>query len=163
MGPGVCRVTVAIDPGDDTGWSKWLDRRLVACGLTHPDAYPELPFTIGLPTDGLDLVVENPEAYSGDRKVDPNKLITLGRKVGELIGVYRAYYHLLGKPFTWEIVLPKRWKGQVPKPIHHDRHLPTLDAAEQRVLLASLETVPNGMRHDVKDSVCLGLWRVKRT
>jgi len=157
------RVTIAIDGGEDTGWSKWLDRRLVACGLCHPDDYPELPFIIGLPPEGLDLIIELPEDYGSNRgKVDPNSLIFLATKCGEIRGVYRAYYHLLEKPFIADFVLPKRWKGQVPKNIHHDRHLPRLDAVEKTVLQESLSRVAKGKRHNIKDGVCLGMWRVKR-
>lgn len=153
-------VTVAIDPGNDTGWSKWVDRRLVACGLCHVPDYPELPFTIGLPID--DLIVEIPQDYGPNRTVDPNDLISLGYKVGALIGVFVAYHNLLDRKFTHAVIRPNQWKGQVPKNIHHDRTLPALDAREKTVLQTVLETVPKGKRHDVKDAVCLGLWRVKR-
>lgn len=151
------RVTVAIDPGDDTGWSKWQDRILVKCGLTHPDDYAELPFLIGMPFD--DLVIELPLDY---RKVDPNNLISLGVKVGEVIGVVRAYHHLMGLKLTVKKVETPEWKGSVPKPIHHAQHLPKLNPGEQSVLQEALKGVPKGKHHDVKDSVCLGLWRVKR-
>lgn len=154
------RVTVAIDPGDDTGWSKWVDRRLTMCGVTHVHDYPELPFTIGLPID--DLVIELPQDYQGNRKVDPNNLIALGYKVGAMFGVFTAYHHLMGREFTYKAVHPVTWKGQVPKAIHHDQNLPKLDAAEQSVLRAALEITPKGKRHDLKDAVCLGLWRINR-
>ncbi len=156
------RIKIMIDPGDDTGWSKWEDRQLVSCGLCHPEDYPELPFVIGLPKESINLTIENPEVYSGNRQVDPNNLVTLGRKVGELLGVYRAYYHLLGIPLSYDIVLPKQWKGQVPKEIHHDRELPKLDGTEKRVLLSAMRSVSEGKRHNIKDAVCLGIWRHKR-
>lgn len=153
---------ITIDPGDDTGWSKWEEGRLVTCGLCHPVDYPELPFTMGLPSDPPDLVIELPQDYGANRAVDPNKLISIGYKVGAVYGVFAAYYHLLGKTLTRELVHPNEWKGQVPKNIHHDRNLPKLSPAEKTVLLACLDKVPKGKRHDVKDAVCLGLWRLHR-
>jgi hypothetical protein len=153
---------ITFDSGADTGWSNWEAGRLVSCGLTHPRDYPEVPYLIGLAWDGLDLVVENPQDYGSNRQVDPNNLITLGNRAGQIVGVYRALYALMGKPLTWELVLPAKWKGQVPKPIHHDRHLPKLDAREKTVLQAALKGVAKGKHHDVKDAVCLGLWRLHR-
>lgn len=154
------RVTLAIDPGEDTGWSKWVDARLMTCGLVHPDKYPLLPYMVGLPID--DLVVELPQDYGSNRAVDPNNLISLGYKVGAIVGVFAGLHYLLEHVFTQKLVHPNEWKGQVPKPIHHDRHLSKLDAREKTVLQAVLKGVPKGKRHDVKDSVCLGLWRVGR-
>jgi hypothetical protein len=151
---------VSIDPGNDTGWSVWDDARLTSCGLCHVRDYPALPFLIGLPID--DLVVELPKDYGGNRAVDPNNLISLGYKVGAIIATFCAYHHLMDHEFVHEAVHPTSWKGQVPKHIHHDRHLPKLDAAEKSILLSVLERTPKGKRHDVKDAVCLGLWRIGR-
>lgn len=156
------RITIAIDPGEDTGWSKWDDGSLVGAGLCQPFEYPELPFVIGLPEEPPDLIIENPEDYGSSRITDPNKLITLGRKVGELGGIYRAYYHLKGRQFVYVTVWPKKWKGQVPKEIHHDRHLPKLRQEEKSVLSAAFAQITNSKRHNVKDAICLGLWRLKR-
>jgi len=151
---------VSIDPGHDTGWASWDSARLVGCGLCHVKDYPELPFRAGLPID--DLIVEVPQDYSSNRQVDPNDLISLGYKVGAIVGVFTAYHHLMSRTFTCARVFPREWKGQLPKNICHDRHLPKLDAREKRVLQTALAEVPNGKRHDVKDAVCLGLWRIKR-
>ncbi len=155
-------VIVAIDPGDDTGWSRYDNRRLTSCGLVHPEQYPELPFIVGLLLEPFDLVIELPKDYSGNRQVDPNKLISLGRKVGIITGVFQAYYYLQDIQIKPALFWPHEWKGQIPKNIHHDREIPKLDPEEKTVLQKTLALVPAGKRHDVKDAVCLGLWRAKR-
>lgn len=155
-------VDVTIDPGEDTGWAKWLDGKLVLCGLVHPRDYPELPFTMGLSSEPPTLTIELPQDYSNNRQTDPNNLIALGCKVGVIVGTFGAYYHLQGKKPTLQLVWPSEWKGQVPKNIHHDRHLPKLSPAEKTILLAALSNTPKGKWHDIKDAVCLGLWKLKR-
>lgn len=157
------RIAIYIDPGDDTGWSRWDLRELTACGLAHyPKDYPELPHIIGLPDEGLDLYIELPQDYGSNRQTDPNKLIVLGVKVGDILGAYRQIYHLLKKPLSYNLVWPQSWKGQVPKPIHHDRHLPKLTPREKMILQAALERCPKGQRHNIKDAVVFGLWGSKR-
>jgi hypothetical protein len=155
-------ITIAIDPGDDTGWSKWIDRRLVACGLCQPFEYTELPFVIGMPLTLPDLVIEEPADYGRNRKTDPNKLLVLQRKVGILFGVFAAYYHLLGYRLDPQLVKPYGWKGQLPKEICHDRELPKLDSGEQMILQEAFKTITKSKQHNTKDAVCFGLWRVKR-
>lgn len=151
---------MSVDPGNDTGWAAWESSRLARCGLCHVPDYPELPFLTGLPID--DLVIELPQYYGSNSQVDPNNLISLGYKVGAVIGVFVAYHSLLGRKFTHAAIHSNEWKGQVPKNIHHDRELSKLDAGEKTVLQAALGKVPKGKRHDVKDAVCLGLWWLKR-
>lgn len=155
-------VVIAIDPGEDTGWSKWIDGALVRCGLSHPKEYAELPFLMGLSAEVPTLVIELPQDYTSNRATDPNNLISLGYKVGLIAGIFGAYYHLQGGKLNPRLVWPAEWKGQVPKAIHHDRNLPKLRPAEKTVLLAALDNVPKSKRHDVKDAVCLGLWSLKR-
>lgn len=153
---------IAIDPGEDTGWSLWYEGTLAGCGLIHPKDYPELPFRIGMPAEVPDLVIELPQDYAGNRGTDPNNLISLGYKVGLITGIFGAYYHLMGLKLNPKLVWPAEWKGQVPKAIHHDRNLPKLRPEEKTLLQDVLSKVPRGKRHDVKDAVCLGLWRLRR-
>jgi len=59
-----------------------------------------------------------------------------------------------GVRFTQEF-LPVQWKGNVPKPIHHDRLREALSSNEQKVF--------DTLGHDARDAVGIGLYALKRT
>lgn len=135
---------LAIDPGASTGWALFVYDALVECGRGDP------------PRDGGRLsygtvVIECPRAYPHG-KVDPNDLIALARKVGRFETLYP----------NAEIVYPSTWKGSLTKQQCHARFLQRLDQTEWAALDAGLVGVPNSARHDVKDAVCLGLWKLGR-
>lgn len=140
---------LAIDPGASTGWAKFVRRELVACGRTDVEGFDALQ---DLTLDGAAVVIECPRVYPMG-KVDPNDLIQLARKVGRL--------EALLPPWT-EIVYPATWKGQLTKAQCHARWLPRLTPAEAGCLAAGLLGVPKSAQHDVRDAVCLGLWRLER-
>lgn len=60
----------------------------------------------------------------------------------------------LGPSSRWRMVLPREWKGNVPKRVHHERVRDQLDAAEAAVVQWG--------DLDVLDAVALGLWAVGR-
>lgn len=138
---------LAIDPGTSTGWAKFKFRRLIACGRTDVDGFEQLQ---DLVLDGAHVIVECPRAYPRG-KVDPNDLIALGRKVGRLEALM---------PEWTEIVYPHTWKGTLSKEQCHARWIPRLSAPEVDVLGSTLLDIPRSAHHDVKDAVCLGLWRL---
>lgn len=61
----------------------------------------------------------------------------------------------LGPSSRWRMVLPREWKGNVPKRVHHDRARLAL-TAEERALVEWADL-------DVADGVALGLWALGRT
>ena len=135
---------LAIDPGDATGWAHFRGYHLVACGLVPSDGYAFLPACSA-------VIVEEPQVYTYG-KADPNKLLILSEKVGRILQIY---------PHANK-VKPRVWKGQMPKDICHIRFLVKLDPKERQVMNESLDGVAKGLRHNVKDAVCLGLWRLRR-
>lgn len=155
---------IAFDSGENTGWAHFQDRVLIKCGITHPAMYPEDIVTrIGLPEKPPTVVIECPQVYRQSlQKGDPNDLIKLATKVGEIGMAYRMVYYLRGVDFHYEKPLPRDWKGQVPKSIHHNRELKKLSEEERRAMVQDLKRVPMGAWGDVKDAVCLGLWRLGR-
>jgi hypothetical protein len=94
------------------------------------------------------LVVEQQQVYAaGKAKGDPADLL-------ELAGVVGACTALL----SWDEVvgvLPKAWKGQVPKEVHNARILKALSHEERNMV--ELSCAPS-LVHNVIDSVGLGLW-----
>lgn len=128
--------TLAIDPGRDNGWSIYSDRWLVDCGLGDPP--------LGIYSF---IVAERPQIYErGD--VDPNDIVTLAIRLGRQLGRFPE------SPIG--LVLPAKWKGQVPKPIHNRRVLDALSPAEEKVYLAC--GVSESKRHNVIDAIGLGKW-----
>lgn len=135
---------LAIDPGDATGWAHFRGYQLSACGLTPPDTYSTLPAC-------QYVIVEEPQVYRFGR-ADPNSLLILSEKVGRIMQLY---------PHAKK-VKPRTWKGTMPKEICHARFLPKLGPLEKKVLDDALEGVARGLRHNVRDAVCMGLWELKR-
>lgn len=141
---------LAIDPGTSTGVAVFLGYRLAFAGVYHPDQYDQLPGLVD--ASCARVVVEQPQFYTHG-PADPQRLAELAKKVGRLQQLF---------PMA-ELVFPRQWKGQVPKPICHARGVAKLDPGERLVLDACSKHVPKGQRHDMLDAVCLGLWAMKRT
>lgn len=131
---------LAIDPGRDTGWAIYEKGTLEGCGL-------------GLPPMRYyrQVVIERPQVYgSGTARVDPNDLITLAIRVGRHVERFES------KAIHVSLVLPREWKGQVPKPIHHKRILAKLTVAERSVVMQGY--VPASKLHNMLDAIGIGLW-----
>lgn len=135
---------LAIDPGVSTGWASFFSGRLVKCGRGAPPPEPDWVVYDA-------VLIECPRAYPRG-KADPNDLIALARKVGRLEQLFPGA----------EIVYPHTWKGSLTKDQCHVRWLLRLTDAETVVLNAGLRGVPASAHHDVRDAVCLGLWKLER-
>lgn len=96
------------------------------------------------------LVLEVPQVYRGPR-VDPADLIELAGVDGALTSAVLA-----DKSVGF---LPREWKGQVPKEIHHERVLKKLTADE----LSNMQLPAASLVHNVMDAVALGLFYVEKT
>lgn len=164
-------IVLAFDPGDNTGWSRYDANKLVACGLVHPRDYDLLPEIVfgSFPerwTWRLTITIESQQVYRQSRqKSDPNNLISLAQKVGaigmSLKQFFRTRYGVRLDP--WETPSPAEWKGQRTKEICHSQMLPRLSEHERAVMMTHLLAIKSeSQRQDVKDAVCLGLWRLKR-
>ncbi len=140
---------LALDPGRSTGWAYLEDRRLVACGACEggvaPYAHPSLFDRV---------IIEKPQVYPSD-PVDPNDLITLAVVVGE----YKHTYEAAGAKVF--LVLPREWKGQIPKPKHHPRIWAALKTANEQI---ACQEGGKGLRQkalgDMMDAIGLGQYAV---
>ena len=154
--PKIDRLT-AIDPGAASGFAQFAEHKLFAASTFSGEEFPEIWHRGYAQT----LVLEVPRIYPGNSKGDPNDIVKLAMRAGEI----RGYYARAAAPFVFE-VFPRTWKGNVPKEIHHGRVLAALDEQERGVLAPHARRVtktnPHGLDHNMLDAVGLGLWFLKR-
>jgi hypothetical protein len=134
---------IAIDPGASTGWAIFDSGALVACGACAPP---------GMAWGGIDRVVaEMPQRYPHDT-VNPNDLITLAYRLGRVVGPLEREGAVI------HTVLPREWKGQMPKDLCHRRSRAKLTPAELAIVDAVLPTLGAKAKTDMLDAVALGQW-----
>ncbi len=142
---------LAIDPGDDRthsnmGWARFWGGYFVDAGEANPRAI--LQHIISAQT----IVCEHPEVYrSRHMKGDPNDLARLIQQIGIIKGLAWAS----GAEPVFVDVLPKSWKGQVPKHICHERALSVWTKQDC--------PPPPRTQLNAWDAIALGLWYLHRT
>lgn len=93
------------------------------------------------------VVIEKPQAYAGHTAKN-NAIIDVAIGAGFALGVFFT------KCYNYQLVLPREWKGQVPKAIHQKRIMAKLSQEE----LALLEGFNKGELKDIIDAIGIGLW-----
>jgi hypothetical protein len=152
---------LAIDPGGTTGWAYFVEGKLTLCG-----AWPleRMSSEWCVPLGILDVVlVERPMIYPGAKAEAPdNDIVTLALRAGQLGGRYGSGGASL------EYVLPRTWKGNLPKPapgvqyVVEKRVLKVLDLSESRLLYSTMSARARKLDHNMVDAVGIGLWRLER-
>ena len=161
---------VALDPGlrapgiavfDGAGQLRWatcLDIggkiRGAAQWSKMYEALRHLPWRVAV---NYTMLVEKPQIYEG-APVNTDDLIELSAALGASVaGLYSRL------PITKYVTyLPRQWKGQVPKPIHHARIEKRLTTKEYAAMLESTAGVPENLLHNALDAVGLGMYYLKR-
>jgi hypothetical protein len=133
---------IAIDPGTVTGHAVFHGGTLTHAGLGLVDMRAD------------EVVIELPE-YRRESRVSPNDLIALAVKVGRAMCFYES---ASGAIVT--LVKPSKWKGGVPKTVHHPRILAAL-ADHELDVISKVKCAASAL-HNVVDAVGLGLWALKR-
>jgi hypothetical protein len=123
---------ISIDPGEHPGWAEFRNGWLVDCG--------DDPWNID-PCEHH-VIIERPTVYSRS-PVPPNDIVTLAIEAGRIAERFGEV----------EWVLPRTWKGTVPKSIMTKRILAALTPED-------FGPVPED--HNVIDAIGLGLWRLDR-
>lgn len=151
---------IAIDPGKTTGWAIFVDGGLRRAGtrksgsstyFSEEVAWDHMPLGGLVPLDCV--LIELPRWYPHDHS-DVNDLIDLAVLVGEIKRHYES------QDFKVELVWPRTWKGNVPKPIMTKRILSRLTPDELAVVpLRPRAKTPD---HNCVDAVGLGLWKLGR-
>lgn len=150
---------LAIDPSvNGTGIAAFEGGLLTAaivweCDLrVEPEKFGEISkaffeFSKGARFTAWDvLVCEVPEVYRNAPR--PQDLLAVTMVAGALCTIPAK------KVCTY---LPKVWKGQVPKKIHHERLLTQINADERAILDAAKKEAGAGF-HNAMDAVGIGLW-----
>lgn len=140
---------MAVDPGVTTGWAYFHPTgKLSSAG----HARHKLFLGCGFDDEDLELIVEIPRVYPYGGKGDPNDLIDLAVKAGEVRG-----------RFSWQRsveVYPRTWKGTAPKHIHQQRIIKAL--AKEELTLLPKTPRSRKLDHNMIDAVGLGLWHLGR-
>ncbi len=145
------RHVLTFDPGKKTGWSSFLDGRLIAAGVCkREDLFSELG---GLVPSGTLVLVEHPRWYPHDH-TDVNDLLDLAVLVGEI----KRHYEAMG--CTVKLVWPRSWKGNVPKDVTNRRTVAALDPVE--VALMPRRPRAKDFDHNMLDAIGLGLHELGR-
>lgn len=129
--------TLVANPNKGRGPSAWRDAASAVISELGSDVYTE-------------AALEVPQVYrQGLQKGDPSDLI-------ELAGVDGALTAFLSAQVTG--YLPARWKGQVPKDIHHARILKKLTDSEKSAIICPQKS----LLHNVYDAIGIGLFHLGR-
>lgn len=144
---------LSVDPGACAGWAYWRGDKLVACGVSSPEAFRQVVPPEAFVTSKLG-VIELPMVYKVS-KAPPKDIVRLAVRVGILTEKMLAG----GIPEVIELC-PTTWKGQAPKEIHHARIFAKLSPAEQEVVRACGKGVAPSLRNNMLDAVGLGLYKV---
>ena len=171
-------VLVTIDPGGDLcGVAVWLVSPAEAAGRLLGAAWLPVAEVVAY-ADGLARQVERaaapprPLAWSwvvevphlrGDSHATRSGVDALLRTLRTL----RDGARLRPRRLTWAEHRPSRWKGNVPKPIHHARIARFLSDAERALLPAgALDAeagAKGGYQPDRADAIGIGIWVLGRS
>jgi hypothetical protein len=144
---------IAIDPGAHTGWAVFYDAELVSCGLcelTKGERPPKGPYDL--------LYWEHPTVYPGCPAGKARDILTLLDRARDIADYVQAVRKVS--------VLPRDWKGTIPKTTQNRRDVNRLNQTESTVLFAARagngRPVAQSLLNNVIDAVGLGLWAVGR-
>jgi hypothetical protein len=164
------RIVLGCDPGNNTGIAWFLDGRLFACYLAAPGdelvvpalLYRRTPLGPSTELDGAaHAVFELPKFYPPKTYGSPAKAYNVGNSLireSVTLGEWKHQARRLG--MTLEEVLPRTWKGTMPKRAMLACIVKSLDVNE-RALVRALG-LPASLVHNVLDAIGIGLWSCNR-
>ncbi len=169
---------LSIDPGKNAlGWAYAGDSGHILCAGVVRSETPtqvggddvamvarhvlgQLRLALGGLPPAASLVIEKMRVYPGPQgaKTNPNDLIDLSYLSGgvHMLPEVRADVQVV-------LVEPRDWKGQIPKEkmVEH-RIKPSLSVFERKLVEASMQHVPDHLKHNGWDGVGLNLWGMQR-
>ena len=170
--------TIYVDPGvQQHGVAQFCDeRRLRAVYFAGAKLVDDFSYK----WTALRAVIETPRIYPHDPPRRPNDILELATAAGRLEGWLQRH------SIVTRLVFPLDWKGQVKKPIHHQRIWRVLDERERDLVaeaaLMSTKAIEakiyracdtlaktgavrrySWKAHNLLDAVGIGLWDLRRT
>ena len=146
---------IAVDPGAVSGLAALYNGQLCYVSALHATDLLDASVMWHIPAwPEIHIVWEKPEVYANRRKSRPESLLTTAFRAGRLVAMLELSYTSV-RP-TIVPVLPKTWKGQVPKDIHNDRVHGALAPAEHQILNRAGFTKTE--LDDVLDAIGLAKW-----
>ncbi len=154
---------LSIDPGKCMGWGFYVDGELQEAGVIEMNYddfesfYRDL-LGLFLRLNPNEVIIERPQIYRDKKQKgkDPNDLLLLAVQEGIIRAVIFELNGLI--IISVEIVLPRTWKGQVPKEIHNKRILKKLTLTET----TRLPKLSKTKAHNMIDAIGIGLWKLGR-
>lgn len=157
LDPGLRAPGLAAFEGGELVWASSMHS---STGCRGPEQWARVSratsdsFSVKFPSGNVDvLVVEKPQVYTCRNNANPDDLIELSAALGACVATVEAYY-FIEKYVTY---LPREWKGQVPKEVHHRRIRRALKGTEQAALKKCLAGIQPDLQHNALDAVGLGL------
>lgn len=101
------------------------------------------------------VVIEWPEIYTSTSawKGNPNNIRDLAAVAFGVACEVEYKYDLYSV-----LALPRTWKGNLPKEVHHARILTGLSPAQRKAVNVALTKVAPSLRHNLWDALGLALW-----
>ncbi len=160
---GALTVTLAIDPGNNTGVAWGIDGRLLACYLASPADALVVPSLL----DGVTMsapvrcVVEYPKFYGVKAYGSSSKAYGVANSLireSVTLGRWIERATVIGADVVE--VLPRDWKGTLPKRTMLRMIVERMTREERRIVNAL--GLPKSLVHNVLDAVGILLWSAGR-
>lgn len=158
-------VTLAIDPGNNTGVAWGVNGKLVACYLSDPDGELVIPIGFGIGNDTfgppLRAVVEYPKFYGVRAYGSASKAYGVANSlIRESVTLGRWVERATIAGAEVVEVLPRDWKGTLPKRAMLRMIVERMTPDERRIVKAL--DLPRSLVHNVLDAVGIVLWSAGR-
>ncbi len=163
--PGVRECGVAIETSD--AWPRYGIGRIVRSAFIVRSSAPTLheraihmahTVTHGRMHELVEIsvCVEGQQVYPSERsKGDPNDMIKVAIVAGAMLGALATHAVVVASALP----LPRQWKGNTPKAIHHERLARDFPHWVEPVAADT----PKSLQHHVWDAVGLLEWHKERT
>jgi len=137
-----------------TSKSKFATQSEVLYGIIESLKSSETLYDLSPSRDHLNVLIEYPEQYLNSN-VPRKNVQDLAFTAGGLSYFFKSTFSS-----KVDLILPKEWKGQVPKEIFLDRIKNRLSKKESEILLG--KKYSKSIEHNVIDAIGIGLYLIKR-
>jgi len=149
--------TLAIDPGNCTGWALASGDTILNAGVCDPSDINDRPVCWKKGPITWRMIIEMPQITP--TTPNPASILKLCVSLGRMVEWFQRERPQSG-PVSY--VYPVTWKGNVPKDVHHARIVAALCPGEREKVKTCGAFIPHAKRHNMLDAVGLCLYAVGR-